>query len=68
MPSRYINNSHQNKAIKGKIHSPKYVQKTPFLHITRLQPIPEKVQWVLVWDDLTFHPGYRTGTPRLQRM
>jgi hypothetical protein len=63
----YINNSHQQKAkAKGKIH-PKYVQKTP-IHTTRLEPIPEKVQWVLIWDDVTFRPGYYVGTPRLQRM
>ena len=63
---RYINNNH-NKAIKRKIHPPKYVHKTT-IHSTRLPEITEKVQWRLVWDDLTFHPGYRTGTPRLERM
>lgn len=62
---RYINNNH-NKAIKRKIHPPKYIHKTT--HSTRLPEITEKVQWRLVWDDLTFHPGYRTGTPRLERM
>ena len=67
MPSRYINNSHQQKA-KGKIHSPKYVKPSTFLHSTRLAPIPEKVTWYLSWDDVTFRPGYYVGTPRLQRM
>jgi len=64
---RYINNNHQQKA-KGKIHPPKYVTKTK--PITRLPVITEKVtvQWHLVWDDVTFHPGYYAGTPRLERM
>lgn len=67
MDTRYINNNHQQKA-NGKIHSPKYVEKKTFIHTTRLSPIPEKVTWVLVWDNLTFRPGYHTGTPRLERM
>jgi hypothetical protein len=62
----YINNS-QQKA-KGKIYSPKYVQKTPFLQSTRLEPIPDKVTWYLNWDDVLFRPSYYVGTPRLQRM
>jgi hypothetical protein len=61
----YINNS-QQKA-KGKIHSPKYVKPT-FLQSTRLEPIPEKVTCVLIWDDVLFRPSYYVDTPRLQRM
>ena len=68
MSSRYINNKNQDKANKGKIYPPKYVDKLPTLHSTRLPEITEKVQWHLVWDNLTLHPGYRTGTPRLERM
>jgi len=67
MSSHYINNSHQQKA-KGKIYTPKYVEKLPTLHSTRLPVITEKVQWHLVWDDVTFRPGYSVGTPRLERM
>ena len=66
MQPRYINNNHRQKA-KGKIHSPKYVHKKT-IHSTRLSPIPEKVQWNLVWDDVIFRPGYYVGTPRLVRM
>ena len=67
MKSRYIINNHNNHKAKGKIHFPKYVQKTPFVH-TRLPEIAEKVQWHLNWDDVTFRPGYYVGTPRLERM
>jgi len=67
MPSRYINNNHQQKA-KGKIHSPKYVHKPPIIYSTRLPEITEKVRWYLVWDDVIFRPGYYVGRPRLERM
>ena len=64
MPSRYINN--QQKANKGK-YSPKYVKPKPFLPTVR-EDAPEKITWYLVWDNVTFRPGYYTGTPRLVRM
>jgi hypothetical protein len=65
MPSRYINNNHQQKAMaKSK---PKYVKPKSFLPTPRTEA-PVKVQWYLVWDNATFHPGYHTGTARLVRM
>ena len=66
MPSRYINNNHQQKAMKGK-KPPKYVKPKPFLPTVR-EDAPEKITWYLVWDNVTFRPGYYTGTPRLVRM
>ena len=63
---RYVNNKNQQKAIKGKIH-PKYAKPKPFLPTLRTEA-PEKITWHLVYDYVTFHPTYFTGTLRMERM
>jgi hypothetical protein len=63
---RYINNSHQQKAM-AKSKPTKYVKPKPFLPTLR-EDAPEKITWHLVYDNVTFHPGYMAGTLRMERM
>lgn len=61
---RYVNNSQQKAMAKPK---PKYVKPKPF-HPTLRKEAPEKITWHLVYDNVTFHPGYMAGTLRMERM
>jgi hypothetical protein len=63
---RYVNNSHQQKAM-AKTKPAKYAKPKPFLPTLRTEA-PEKITWHLVYDNVTFHPTYFTGTLRMERM
>jgi hypothetical protein len=60
---RYTNNQQKAKAKKPT----KYVKPKPFLPTLR-EDVPEKITWHLVYDNVTFHPGYMAGTLRMERM
>jgi hypothetical protein len=62
---RYINNSQQKAMAKTK--PMKCAKPKPFLPTLRKES-PEKITWHLVYDNVTFHPGYFTGSLRLERM
>ena len=62
---RYVNNSQQKAMAKTK--PTKYVKPKPFLPSLR-KDAPEKITWHLVYDNVTFHPGYMAGTLRMERM
>lgn len=62
---RYVNNSQQKAMAKAK--TTKYVKPKPF-HPTLRKETPEKITWHLVYDNVTFHPGYMAGTLRMERM
>ena len=61
---RYVNKSQQKAMTKTK---PKYAKPKPFLPTLRTE-VPEKITWHLVYDNVTFHPTYFTGTLRMERM
>jgi len=61
-----MNNSHQQKA-RAKHYSPKYIKPLPVVPTPRGEK-PDKIQWYLNFDTVTFHVGYYAGTPRLVRM
>jgi hypothetical protein len=62
---RYVNNSQQKAMAKTK--PTKYAKPKPFLPTLRTEA-PEKITWHLVYDNVTFHPTYFTGTLRMERM
>ena len=62
---RYVNKSQQKAMAKTK--PTKYVKPKPFLPTLR-EDVPEKITWHLVYDNVTFHPGYMAGTLRMERM
>jgi hypothetical protein len=62
---RYVNNSQQKAKAKAK--PVKYAKPKPFLPTLRKEA-PEKITWHLVYDNVTFHPTYFTGTLRMERM
>ena len=62
---RYVNNSQQKAKAKAK--PVKYSNPNPVLPTLRTEA-PEKITWHLVYDNVTFHPTYFTGTLRMERM
>lgn len=64
MKPQYINNSQQKAR---KYHAPKYIKPLPLVPTPRGEK-PEKIQWYLNFDNVTFQIGYYVGTPRIVRM